>query len=118
METICIQGLRVSTLIGVYDWERTQNTDLLFDIELDADLAAAMASDNVKDTIDYAQVAEFVQKTAAACQFELLEALGKKVMTAVLEQYPAGAIRLAITKPDILPDAKSVTVKMSRSKTQ
>ncbi len=117
METICIQGLRVSTLIGVYDWERTQNTELLFDVELDADLSKAMSTDHVEDTIDYAQVAEFIQKTAVTCQFELLEALGNKIMVAVLEHYPAHTIRLAITKPDILPDAQNVTVKMSRSKT-
>ncbi|NMH60403.1 dihydroneopterin aldolase [Alteromonas ponticola] len=118
METICIQGLQVSTLIGVYDWERTQNTDLLFDVELDADLTAAMTSDDVNDTIDYAKLATFIQQTAAKARFELLEALGNQVMDAILANYPAHTIRLAITKPNILPDANNVTVRMSRSITQ
>ncbi|MCW8090504.1 dihydroneopterin aldolase [Alteromonas sp. ASW11-130] len=118
METICIQGLQVNTLIGVYDWERTQNTSLLFDIELDADLTRAMSSDDVKDTIDYANVAEFIQHTAATCEFELLEALGNKIMESVLANYPALSIRLAITKPNILPAAKQVIVRMSRSQTR
>ncbi|MCW8109402.1 dihydroneopterin aldolase [Alteromonas ponticola] len=116
METICIQGLQVNTLIGVYDWERKQNTTLLFDIELDADLTAAMWSDDVNETIDYAKLAMFIQHTAAECKFELLEALGNKVMDAVLANYPAQGIRLTITKPDILPDAKHVSVRMSRVK--
>jgi 7,8-dihydroneopterin aldolase/epimerase/oxygenase len=115
METICIKGLHVHTLIGVYDWERKKQTRLLFDIELDADLSTAMSTDNVHDTIDYAKLAEFIQQVAKNCQYELLEALGDKVMTEVLARYQAHSIRLAITKPDILPDAQQVTVLMKRS---
>ncbi|QJR80307.1 dihydroneopterin aldolase [Alteromonas pelagimontana] len=115
MEQIIIQGLEVDTLIGVYDWERKRLTRLLLDIEIDADLSKAMQSDNVADTIDYAQLAEFVQQTAAGTSFELLEALGKAVMDAVLARFPIHAITLTIIKPDILPQATQVMVKMRQA---
>ena len=38
MQQIFIEGLEVPTLIGVYDWERTQNTVLIIDLLIDADL--------------------------------------------------------------------------------
>ena len=116
MQQIIIAGLKVDTLIGVYDWERTQKTTLLFDITIDADLTRAMQSDDVKDTIDYAKLAAFIQQKAAEQQFELLEALGNCIITEVLAEFSVTHIRLAITKPGILPDAEKVTVVFNRSR--
>lgn len=116
METIYIHGLEVSTLIGVYDWERTRQTTLLFDLAMDADLKAAMLSDDVADTIDYAKAAAFVQQVAAQCQFELLEALAHKVLDALFNAYPVQKVTLTITKPDILPDARAVAISFSRAR--
>tara|TARA_B100002003_G_scaffold202660_1_gene194929 strand:- start:352 stop:702 length:351 start_codon:yes stop_codon:yes gene_type:complete len=112
MEQIIIAGLEVDALIGVYDWERTQTTRLLIDIEVTADLSAARTSDNVNDTIDYAKLAEFVQQQAATTEFELLEALGHFLGQAVVTHFALEKVMLAITKPNILPDAKAVTVKL------
>ncbi len=110
MQQIILSGLKVDTLIGVYDWERTQKTTLIFDITVDADLTAAMASDNVSDTIDYAMLAQSIQQAAADQTFELLEALGAHVMKHVFMAFPVSHIQLGITKPGILPDADTVTV--------
>lgn len=112
MEQIIIEGLEVDVLIGVYDWERTQTTRLLMDIEITADLSAARTSDEVSDTIDYAKLAEFVQQQAATTKFELLEALGHFLGQAVIQQFAVEKVMLAITKPNILPDARAVTVKL------
>ncbi|QPG05229.1 dihydroneopterin aldolase [Salinimonas marina] len=113
MEQITISGLKVSSLIGVYDWERTRPTTLLMDIEVKADLSQARHSDEVADTIDYAKLAEFVQQQAASATFELLEALGHALCEAVLQNFPVQQITLAITKPEILADAQAVTVTIS-----
>lgn len=116
MEEIKITGLQVNSLIGVYDWERTRPTTLLFDITITADLSQARISDAVDDTIDYAKLAEFVQQQGAQASFELLEALGHAICHAVLQRFAVNSITLAITKPDILPDAKAVTVVISATR--
>ena len=114
MGKIYITGLSVDTLIGVYDLERVRNTELLLDVILDVDLRAAMQSDDVNDTVDYAKVAECIVNVGKESQFELLEAFGSKVMDAVLTQFSVAAITLKIVKPDILPNAKTVAVEMRR----
>lgn len=116
MDVIRIQGLQVAALIGVYDWERTQTTTLLMDIEVTADLSRARHSDQVCDTIDYAALASFIQQQAATTSFELLEALGHCLCQAVLQSYPVASVQLAITKPAILPDARAVTVIISSTR--
>lgn len=117
MEKIYITELAVDTLIGVYDWERERLTSLLLDVELDANLAKAMQSDEVTDTIDYAKVADCITEVGKSSSFYLLEAFGAQVMNQVLASFPALAIRLKIVKPGILPNAKTVAVSMYQERT-
>ena len=116
MGKIYITGLTVNTLIGVYDWERTQQTALLLDVTLTADLNAAMQSDDVNDTIDYAKVAECIVDVGERSEFELLEAFGHAVMTSVLDAFAVAAITVKIVKPNILPNAQTVAVELHRER--
>ena len=116
MDKITINGLVVPTLIGVYDFERTQKTPLIFDIDMWADINAAMLSDNVADTVDYAKVAEFVQHVADTTEYLLLEALAGEVMRQLFTKFPIARICLAITKPNILPQADRVMVTFTRER--
>ncbi|NVK54506.1 MAG: dihydroneopterin aldolase [Alteromonadaceae bacterium] len=110
MQTIFIKGLKVPTLIGVYDWERTQDTVLIVDLQINADLAAAMKSDDVADTINYAAVAETVKQVGKASKFELLEALADAIIQAVCAQFSLTRLVVTIEKPGILPDANKVGI--------
>ena len=60
MDTIFIRGLKVETIIGIYDWERTLVRPLVFDLELGTDTREAAASDRMRDSIDYAAVGDTV----------------------------------------------------------
>ena len=116
MGKIFITGLAVKTLIGVYDWERERLTELLLDVTLEADLEAAMVSDNVADTIDYAKVADCITQVGQDSTFELLEAFGNRVMDEVLAQFNVMHITVKIVKPNILPNAKTVAVQLCKER--
>ncbi len=116
MDSVCIQGILVETVIGVYDWERTAPRELLIDVVLDTDLQRASETDNVEDTIDYALVAQCVQSVAKMSEFQLLEALAGAMFTALFEKFHTFQIALTIHKPGILPDAKNVSVNMIRQR--
>jgi len=75
MDKIFIRGLKVETIIGVYDWERHANRPLSFDLDLGADFTDAAASDHVRDAIDYAAIMETITKIATEYHPALLEAL-------------------------------------------
>ncbi|GGF69015.1 dihydroneopterin aldolase [Alteromonas lipolytica] len=117
MQQIFIEGLEVPTLIGVYDWERTRNTTLIIDLLVDANLSAAMGSDEVADTIDYAAMAETVKQVGKDSQFELLEAFANAVITALCETFPIQKLVLTIEKPGILPDARKVGIRITHEVT-
>lgn len=114
MDRILIEGLTLPALIGVYQWERQGKTSLLADIELITDLRRPAQSDNVADTIDYAEVAEQLVKLAADSQYELLEALAAAMIDHLLANYPLQQVKVKLTKPNILPNAQNVAVELCR----
>jgi dihydroneopterin aldolase len=112
MQKIIIEQLQVPTLIGVYDFERTQNTQLLISIELYVNVTKATISDDVADTVDYAKIAELVKTIAAQSSFQLLEALGRVLCQAILDNFAVKQVTMKLEKPDILADTKTVSVSM------
>ncbi|AEE24298.1 dihydroneopterin aldolase [Paraglaciecola chathamensis] len=116
MDKIYIEGLEVQSLIGVYDWERDATQRLLVDIVLFSDLQKPAYSDDVEDTLNYAEVAEAITQVAKQSEFALIEALGQAMITQIFTQFPVQKITLKLSKPDILADAQNVAVEFTRER--
>lgn len=114
MDKIFIRGLRVETIIGIYDWERTLVRPLVFDIELGFDVREAAASDRMRDSIDYAAVGDTVREIAQNLKPELLETLAETLARTIFQRFPVLSVRLAIDKPGAIPDVKGVGVEIER----
>ena len=41
MDIVFIKGLKVDTVIGIYDWEREIRQEIVLDIEMSADVSSA-----------------------------------------------------------------------------
>lgn len=119
MDKIHIEGLEVLALIGVYDWERAHQQRLIIDAELTADLSKAALTDDVSDTLNYAQIAQGLSDYAKQSDFRLIEALASKMVDWLLASFPhLNAVRLKLSKPDILANAKNVAVEFSKERTR
>lgn len=116
MDKIYLRGLKVETVIGIYDWERTLRRPLVFDLELDTDLRPAAATDKMEDSIDYAAVRQTVVDLALSLQPQLLETLAEKIADALFERFPVESLRLAIDKPGAVPDVQGVGVRIERQR--
>jgi dihydroneopterin aldolase len=116
MDTIFIEALEANALIGVYDFERTAPQKLLFDIEMDFDNRKAGASDNLADTIDYAQVAETITAICHDSKFQLVEALAEHIASELLQRFPTKTLSLRVTKPGAVPSARGVGVRIERTR--
>jgi dihydroneopterin aldolase len=113
--TIHIDELTVHCVIGIIESERQRDQRIFIDAELDADFAAAAASDHIRDTINYAVVAEQLTQLAVEGRFYLVEAYVSAATALLLERYPqVTRVRVAVRKPDILPAARSVGVSLER----
>ncbi|WP_462159281.1 dihydroneopterin aldolase [Pseudoalteromonas sp. GB56] len=116
MDTVYISQLRVDTIIGVYDFEKESKQSLYFDIEMDCDLSKAALSDDLAHTIDYAQVSQRVTEHCIAKPVELLETLVEQLAALILEEFNTPRVSITVSKPAAVPAAKTVGVKIVRSK--
>ncbi|GGA81844.1 7,8-dihydroneopterin aldolase [Neiella marina] len=113
-DTVFIQSLSVDTVIGVYDWEKKIQQTLLFDIEMTTDIAAAAASDDLADTLDYEAVSNRVIEHVKNARVELLETLIEQVAQIILVEFGVKQVALTVHKPGAVKAAKSVGLQIVR----
>ena len=101
--TIAIYGLRLRALIGVNAHERRRPQPLRIDVECRCDIAAAVSSDALQDTIDYCSIAACIHEVAHARHSALLETLCQRAASTLLARFPAiAAVTMTARKPRAL----------------
>ncbi len=116
-DIVFIESLKVDTVIGVYEWERSIQQTLQFDIEMSTDIRAAAEVDDLSKTVDYAVVSENVVKVTKANQAELIETVAEKVAAHILENYAVSKVRIKLRKLGAVASTKSVGVLIERANT-
>lgn len=98
--TIEISGLSLYTRHGVSEAERELGQRLLIDVSFVLDECDATNTDQLEDTIDYAEVCEQVALAAQGRSYKTLERLCTAVAERLSERYGADGIRVKATKPE------------------
>lgn len=118
-DVIHIHGLRVDALVGAYRHERDGTQPLLFDVLIEFDNRTPAASDDLADTVDYAQVCQWIRDAVAASQPVLLETLIEQVADGLLDVPHVRGVRVTIHKPEAAKalgcDSVGVTIERSRA---
>ena len=112
-----ISGLRANCIIGVDESERVEPQPVEIGIVLDVDLAAAGASDDLADAVDYRSLAEAVVGAVESSSFLLIEALATRVADICLAESKVEAVEVTLRKPGALPIADYAAVTIRRSRT-
>jgi 7,8-dihydroneopterin aldolase/epimerase/oxygenase len=115
MDAIIVEGLKVETVIGCFNWERQIIQPLMLDLNLSTNLEQASNSDELEDTMNYAEICEISAKVIQEAQPKLIEHAAKLVINALFAAYPAiESIIITIRKPAIIPQANSVGIRLER----
>lgn len=107
---VFLEEMKVDTIIGVSDWERSLPQTLLIDLEMTLPQITSAPSDFIEDTIDYAMVAERIKAIMSKHTFKLLEPLAHLIIETLEKEFKSPWIKLKISKPQILPQVKAVGV--------
>ena len=95
---IYIKGVRFRAYIGVSELERKVGNDYVADLRLRFHIGKAMLTDNVNDTISYADVYDIV-KTVMQQPAKLLEHTAYRIAEATIKVFPdIESIDLNLTK--------------------
>jgi dihydroneopterin aldolase len=117
-DLIELRGLRVLGVIGVNPEEKVRPQPFELDIDLEADLAAAGASDDLNDTIDYGHAAVVAERVVRTERHELLERVAQRVADELLGLDRVDAVRVTIRKlrPPIPADVDTSAVTIRRTR--
>jgi dihydroneopterin aldolase len=116
-DTVSIRDLRVSTVIGVYDWEREIEQALTFSIDMAADVAKAARNDDIRDALDYSAVAQAVRTVVIEGRFQLIETAAERVAERLLADYGQEWVRVEVVKP-IPSEGYTAAITIERGKSR
>ena len=114
MDTVYIKGLRVDTVIGVYDWERDIRQAVVLDLDMASDNRRAAAADSIELALDYAAISEAILGFVGGSEYQLIETLAEEVATLVLRDFNVPWLRLRVSKPGAVAQADDVGVVIER----
>ncbi|BBG05170.1 MULTISPECIES: dihydroneopterin aldolase [Pseudonocardia] len=99
-DRIELRGLRVYGRHGVFEHERRDGQEFVVDLVVHADLAAAAASDDLADTLDYGALAQLAAAVVGGPPRNLIESVAGAVADSVLDSDERiRAIEVTLHKP-------------------
>jgi len=98
-DRITLRGMQFLARHGVTIQERLEHQPFEVDVELEADLSAPAASDELADTIDYSEVFALVGRIVEGESYRLIEALAGAIADAVLATTTVDAVTVRVRKP-------------------
>jgi FolB domain-containing protein len=115
MDLITIEGLRLRCVIGCKAEERRDRSDVVIDLTIAADAAAAGNSDDLGDAWDYRAAAKAVIAGVESSQCFTVEALATRIARIVVCDRGAPWTRVHVRKPGALRFADTVGVCIERT---
>jgi dihydroneopterin aldolase len=98
-DRIALRGLTIRGHHGVYDFERREGQDFVVDVELEMDLRAAAASDDVADTVHYGDLAGALAEVISGEPMQLIETLAQRLVEVCLADARVDAATVTVHKP-------------------
>ncbi|KYQ85283.1 dihydroneopterin aldolase [Acinetobacter sp. BIGb0102] len=117
MDAIIIEGLKVDTVIGCFNWERQIIQPLMLDLTIHNDLSQAANSDELEDTLNYAQICELAAQVIQTAKPKLIEHAAHLVLECLFTTFPSiESITITIRKPAIIAQANAVGIRLERNR--
>jgi FolB domain-containing protein len=116
MDKVFIKDLLVRGIIGIREWEREKEQDILINVTVYTDTIRAAETDDINDCVDYSALAKKVQTHAETAARLTVEALANDLARICLEENLVRKVVVRVEKPGAVRFAKSVGVEIERKR--
>jgi dihydroneopterin aldolase len=99
-DRIELRGLTVRGHHGVFSHERRDGQDFVVDVTVWLDSAAAAASDDLADTVDYGALARLAADVVTGPPRDLIETVAAEIADRVMADDRLHAVEVVVHKPD------------------
>ena len=106
MDKIVIRDLKIFAYHGVNPEEKINGQIFILDIDAGVDISAPCKSDNVEDTVNYAEVIYEATRIFTCRKDDLIERAAERVAQGLFEKFGAiKTLKILLKKPDAPIDA-------------
>ena len=99
-DRIRLMGISAVGYHGVFEAEKREGQPFAVDVVLHVDAAAPAATDDLEQTVNYAQVADLVVGFIMGESFDLIETLADRIARRLLETQPlTDTVEVTVHKP-------------------
>lgn len=119
MDKIIINNLKLYAYHGVNPEEKVEGQNFILDIICNLDLKKPCLTDDVDDTVSYAQVIKLVKKVFVAEKYDLIERAAQIVADSILHAFgQIEKVTVTLKKPEapIKADFGYVAVEIERTR--
>jgi FolB domain-containing protein len=112
MAYLRINHLITPTIVGCLDWEQEKTQDIIIDAQIEFDAMPASLSDELTDTINYAELADDISRHLRESRFRLIEKVAVSVLDIILQNPRVESARVRIRKPHAITNAESAEIEI------
>lgn len=118
VDKIILSNIEIYAYGGVTEAERAVGQRYRVDVEMSLDLTVPGRSDDVEDTVSYADVHRLVVDAMRERPFRLLESVAARIANEILERFAVDAVTLRVAKllPPIDGVVASAAVEVTRKR--
>jgi 7,8-dihydroneopterin aldolase/epimerase/oxygenase len=116
MRRVFVSDYELIGSVGVYEHERRYEQRIVVSLDLDVEDTYDGRSDELDGVYDYDHAISAVRSTVESRHFNLLETMAERIAEACLLAPSVIAIRVRITKPDVLIACRAVGIEIARSR--
>ncbi len=113
---IKIENLKLRTIVGIYDWEKEKEQDVIINIEMEFDGTKAIETDNIEDTIDYKTITKQIISMVEGNEFNLIEKIAGEAIKIVMKNNKVERASVRVDKPGALRFTDTVSVTQTQSR--
>ena len=115
MDKITITGITGFGFHGVLEHERRDGQTFSVDLEVTTNFDSAVTSDDVRDTVNYAELAEIVHAAIVGEPVNLIEKLANRIATDCLDISGVTTVTVTVHKPQAPIPVPFTNVSVSRT---
>lgn len=114
MDKIFLSALNVECIVGIWEWERRVKQNVVIDVELQADIRRAAATDHIDSTVDYKKLSKRLLTFVGESQFQLVETLTERIAELIITEFRVPWVRVRLNKQGAIRGARDVGIEIER----
>jgi FolB domain-containing protein len=118
LDRVLIKDLAVDGILGINPDERVNKQTILVNAELFTDTSKAARTDSIDDAVNYRTITKAMIAHIEAGEPMLVERLVQELADICLEDERVQKVKISVEKPGALRFARSVGIKITRSRVE